>query len=248
MEKPIESLRAAITLPNDVGYLNWASQGIIPDEALKAGDGLLRLRGRTDVDIVAHEFAATATARELAARLIDATPDDICLTTNTSIGVNLSAQAIPFEPGDELLILRSEFPANLVPWLNLQKKGVKIRYIESKSPDLMLESLEAQVGPKTRAVSLSFVQFYDGFKHDLTAIGGFCRERGLYFAVDAMQGLGACPLSVKESKIDLLSCGGAKWLAAPYGTGFCYFGERLMEIIDWMPSHGWLAYDYSKGD
>lgn len=248
MKKPIESLRESITIPEGVTYLNWASQGIIPNAALDASLAILRLRGRTDVDIVQREFSATDRARELAAGLLDASADEICLTPNTSVGVNLAAQAIGFEPGDEVLLLREEFPTNLVPWLNLEKKGSKVRYLQVSHKYITPEEIEAQIGPKTRAIAISFVQFYDGYRHDLKAIGAVCRKRGVYLAVDAMQGLGACPLSVKEMPVDFVSCGATKWLASPYGTGFCYIRRELVHRIDWLPSHGWLAHDYSKGE
>ena len=244
----LSSLRAELIFPDDVAHLNWASVGIIPEKSLQAATSLLKLRGRTDADLVGHEFEATRRARELAAELIGASPKDICLTTNTSIGINLAAQAIPFEPGDEVLLLDAEFPANVVPWYNLEKKGTKVRILKAAQQVPFAELLEAQIEPKTKALSVSFVQFNDGYRHDLAAIGSICRKRGLYFVVDAIQGLGVCPLSVRDSGVDFLACGGAKWLISPYGTGFCYISPRMLERIDWLPGHGWLAYEYIGND
>ncbi|MBN2209562.1 MAG: aminotransferase class V-fold PLP-dependent enzyme [Candidatus Coatesbacteria bacterium] len=248
MKKSIESLRASITIPKGVTYLNWASVGIIPDEALQAIASFLKLHGRIDVDLVSHEFGATTRARELAAKLIGASPEHICLTTNTSIGINLAAQGIPFEPGDEVLLPEAEFPTNVVPWYNLEKKGIKVRTLKAEHQVPFAELLDAQIGPRTKALSISFVQFHDGYRHDLAAIAAICRKRGLYFVVDAMQGLGVCPLSVRDLGVDFLACGGAKWLSSPYGTGFCYFSPRMLERIDWLPAHGWLAYEYIGHD
>ena len=248
MKKPIGSLRTASSLPNGVAYLNWASQGIIPNASLEALSSILDLRGRTDVDIVAHEFGTTARARELAARLIGASSEQICLTTSTSVGINIAAQAIPFEPGDEVLLSDTEFPANVAPWQNLEKTGIKVKVLQAAHEHVTPDRVEAQIGPRTKALSISFVQFHDGYKHDLAAIGSICRDKGIYLAVDAMQGLGVCPLSVRDSGIDFLASGGAKWLVSPYGTGFCYISPRMLERIDWLPGHGWLAYEYLCND
>ncbi len=248
MKKPIESLSAAITIPQGVTYLNWASIGIFPEKSLQEVTALLRLSGRTDVDIVAHEFDATHRARELAAKLIGASPEQICLTTNTSIGINIAAQAIPFEAGDEVLLLDTEFPANVVPWHNLEKRGIQVTTIEAMDQVISPQLIEAQIGPRTKALSISFVQFHDGYRHDLASIGSICRDKCVYLVIDAMQGLGVCPFSVKEIDVDFVACGGAKWLVSPYGTGFCYISPRMLQRIDWLPGHGWLAYEYVGND
>ena len=247
-QNDLSSLRAELIFPDGVAHLSWASVGIIPEKALQAVTSLLRLRGRTDADMVGHEFGATSRAREVAAELIGASPEHICLTTNTSIGINLAAQGIPFKPGDEVLLPDVEFPTNVVPWDNLEKKGIKVRTLKATHQVPFPQLLEAQIGPRTKALSISFVQFHDGYRHDLAAIGSICRKRGVYFVVDAMQGLGVCPLSVRDSGVDFLACGGAKWLVSPYGTGFCYFSPRMLERVDWLPAHGWLAYEYIGQD
>ncbi|HUT02632.1 MAG TPA: aminotransferase class V-fold PLP-dependent enzyme [bacterium] len=243
-----ESLRAGISLPDGVAYLNWASQGIIPNASLEAMMSILKLRGRTDVDIAGCEFEAADRARALSARLIGASPAEICLTTSTSVGINIAAQAIPFEPGDEVLLLDVEFPTNVVPWRNLERRGVKVRTMSIADRFPSPELLEAQMGPRTRAISVSFVQFHDGFRNGLATIGSICRSRGIYFVVDAMQGLGVCPLSVNEINAHFVATGGTKWLVSPYGTGFCYIRQDVLDRIAWLPAQGWLAFEYLGHD
>ena len=244
----VPSLRSQLTVPDGVAYLNWASQGIIPNGSLEAMMSMLKLRGRTDVDIAGCEFETADRARALSARLIGASPAEICLTTSTSVGINIAAQAIPFEPGDEVLLLDVEFPANIVPWQNLEKTGVNVRVLEAAREHITTDRVEAQIGPRTKALSISFVQFHDGYKHDLAAIGSICCKRGIYFVVDAMQGLGVCPLSVKEINAHFLAAGGPKWLVAPYGTGFCYIRQDVLDRIAWLPAQGWLAFEYLGHD
>lgn len=248
MSNGVASLRSELTLPDGVAYLNWASQGIIPNGSLDAMMSLLRLRGRTDVDIAEREFEGADRARSLAARLIGASAAEICLTTSTSVGLNIAAQAIPFKPGDEVLLLDAEFPANVVPWRNLERRGVKVRTVSVAGGFPSPELLDAQVGPRTKAISVSFVQFHDGFRNDLAAIGSICRKRGIYFVVDAMQGLGVCPFRVKEIDAHFVATGGTKWLVSPYGTGFCYIRQDILDRINWLPAQGWLAFEYLGHD
>jgi selenocysteine lyase/cysteine desulfurase len=100
-----------------------------------------------------------------------------------------------------------------------------------------------------KAVAVSWVQFSNGYRTDLAALGRACRERGIYLVVDAIQGLGALTLDVHECEIDILACGGQKWLLSPWGTGFVYVREELTRrlepgVVGWMATRG--SEDFSR--
>jgi cysteine desulfurase/selenocysteine lyase len=102
--------------------------------------------------------------------------------------------------------------------------------------------LAAACTARTRAVTVSLVQFSNGYRIDAAALGRFCRERGIYFHVDAIQALGALRCNVGSMKIDFLSTGGHKWLMGPAGIGFLYCRRELIEELDiWNP--GWLGVE-----
>ena len=92
-------------------------------------------------------------------------------------------------------------------------------------------------------MSLSFVQFFNGYKNDLKTIGEICREYGLYFVVDGIQGCGVEPLEVKKWKVDIFSSGAQKWLLAPLGTGIFYIRKELQKKLR-RPLAGWLGVDW----
>ncbi len=100
------------------------------------------------------------------------------------------------------------------------------------------------VTKRTKVLSISYVQYFNGFRNDLKRIGEFCKERDIYFIVDAIQGLGVCPLNVKECHIDLLSCGAQKWLLSPLGSGFFYVSKTAKRQLK---SHttGWMGVDWN---
>jgi selenocysteine lyase/cysteine desulfurase len=77
--------------------------------------------------------------------------------------------------------------------------------------------LAAADHPRTRMVTLSHVEYASGQRHDLAAVGAFCRERNILFCVDAIQSLGVLPVDVKAMHIDYLSADGHKWLLGPEG-------------------------------
>jgi selenocysteine lyase/cysteine desulfurase len=84
---------------------------------------------------------------------------------------------------------------------------------------------------RTRLLTASFVQFASGFRADLDALGSLCRERGVFFFVDAIQGLGAFPLDVQRTPIDALAADGHKWLLAPEGAGIAYIRREWIERL-----------------
>jgi cysteine desulfurase/selenocysteine lyase len=169
--------------------------------------------------------------RALAARLLNADPLDVAFVKNTSEGVGIVAEGFPWRPGDNLVTAAEEYPANVYPWLNLNNRGVEVRLIPSRGSRLALDDLRAALDARTRLVSLSFVEFSSGFRNDLAAVGALCRERGIFFFVDAIQGLGVLPLDVRALPIDFLAADGHKWLLGPEGAGIFYIRRELVERL-----------------
>jgi selenocysteine lyase/cysteine desulfurase len=161
-------------------------------------------------------------ARQLAARLLDAAPEDVAFVKNTSEGVGIVAEGFPWKPGDNVVTAAEEYPANVFPWKNLADRGVEVRLVGSRGARVDVDDLRAALDGRTRLVTLSFVEFASGFRNDLDAVGALCRERGIAFFVDAIQGLGVLPLSVARTPIDFLAADGHKWLLGPEGAGLLY--------------------------
>jgi selenocysteine lyase/cysteine desulfurase len=169
--------------------------------------------------------------RRLAAQLLGADPQDVAFVKNTSEGIGIVAEGFPWQPGDNLVTAREEYPANLYPWMNLAHRGVEVRLVASRDGRLWMDDLVAALDARTRLVSLSFVEFASGFRNDLDALGTLCRERGIYFLVDAIQGLGVLPLDVRRTPIDFLAADGHKWLLGPEGAGILYVRRELVELL-----------------
>jgi selenocysteine lyase/cysteine desulfurase len=169
--------------------------------------------------------------RSLAGRLLGADPLDIAFIKNTSEGIGLVAEGFPWRPGDNVVTAAEEYPANIYPWLNLARRGVETRMVPSRDGRLWLDDIRAALDSRTRLVSLSFVEYASGFRNDLDAVGTMCRERGIYFLVDAIQGLGVLPLDVTQAPIDFLSADGHKWLLGPEGAGVFYIRRELVDLL-----------------
>jgi selenocysteine lyase/cysteine desulfurase len=169
--------------------------------------------------------------RGLFGQLLNADPLDIAFVKNTSEGIGIVAEGFPWRPGDNVVTAAEEYPANIYPWLNLAPRGVEVRRIDSRGGRIEMDDLRAALDGQTRLVTLSHVEFASGFRNDLDAIGSLCRERGIYFFVDAIQGLGVLPLDVRRSPIDFLAADGHKWLLGPEGAGIFYLRRDLIDLL-----------------
>ena len=170
--------------------------------------------------------------RALAARLINAYPDEIALVGNTADGLNIAANGFNWSPGDNVVTTNVEYPANMYPWLNLARRGVQVRAVPERLGRICIDDIKAAIDGRTRMLAISWVEFASGFMNDLTALGALCREHGLLFVVDAIQALGAFPLDVKAARIDVLACGGHKWLLGPRGCGIFYCSREALQKIE----------------
>jgi len=174
---------------------------------------------------VLKEIAAT---RRDAASLLGADSGEIALLGPTSLGLSLFANGIDWEAGDEVVIYGEDYPANVYPWINLQSRGVVIRYLRTESlGKITPESVEAALTHATRLVALASAHFQTGWRIDVAAIGALLRKRGILFSLDAIQTLGAFPTPVSE--VDFLSADSHKWLLGPLAAGIVYVAKERFE-------------------
>lgn len=228
----------------DVTYLNSASTGPLPERTIRALERFNRMRGAPHLLPDPDLFAIFAESRRLIARLLNATPDEIALATNTSYGLNLAALALPLEPGDVVLVSDREFPANVYPWLHLRQRGIGVELVPVTADGWPDEAylLDRLAEPAVKVLAVSLVQFSNGYAVDLDALSRATRASGTWLVVDAIQGVGQLPVDLQRTPVDILSCGGQKWLLSPWGTGFMYVRKPLIEQLT-PPLAGWTAFE-----
>jgi selenocysteine lyase/cysteine desulfurase len=142
------------------------------------------------------------------------------------------------------VVSEGEFPANVLPWKSLEPRGFRVEVVPSDSHGLPREEelLRHVERPEVRALAVSAVQFSSGYRMELGRLGEACRRHGVLFVVDAIQALGAVPLRPAELHVDLLACGGQKWLCAPWGSGFAWVPRRHHHRLA-PPMVSWLAVE-----
>src|SRR5204863_7262774 len=108
---------------------------------------------------------------------------DIAFVKNTSEGIGIVAEGLPWRDGDNVVTAAEEYPSNLYPWLNLAPRGVEVRIVPSRERKVCIEVIRKAMDARTRLVSLSCVEFASGYRNNLDDIGALCREKGVYFFV-----------------------------------------------------------------
>lgn len=228
-------------------WLNHASISPLSTRVGAAVSTYMQSRMTGEIDVYMAALSTVVKAKQNLGRLVNAAPDRIGFVGNTSEGLNILANGIDWKTGDRILLNDIEFPTNVVPFLNCRRHGVEIDYVKSVGGEIRLEDVERAITPRTRLLSISFVQFLTGFKADLTAIGALCKQHNIIFCVDSIQGLGAAPLDTAAAGIDFLSNGGNKWLMGMMGCGFVFISDELQSRIE--QCHvGWTSNRNFFGD
>lgn len=170
-------------------------------------------------------------ARNHAAILINAAPENVATIHSTTEGIGLVAEGFDWRDGDNVVVPDSEFPSNLFPWLNLKSRGVETRQVSCPEGRIDLDQLLSACDERTRLISLSWVGYTTGWRTDLAAVCEAAHARGIRVFVDAIQGMGVLPLDVQAVPIDFLAADGHKWMLGPEGAGVFYVRpDRLEEL------------------
>lgn len=180
-----------------------------------------------------HEWEKQADrVRSLCARMISGEPDEIAFVRNTSHGLGLVAEGLDWKEGDEVAAcIALEYPSNVYPWLHLRDRGVTVREIAPRDGGVVAEEVERAIGPRTKLVAVSSVQYATGHAADLDAIGEVCARKNVLLCVDGIQSVGQRPIDVKRSKIHFLSADSHKWMLGLPGIGFLYVARQAIDRV-----------------
>ncbi len=244
-EKNKDSYRAQFPhTENGHIYLNHAAISPLSRKVTTALRDYLDNRSFGSVEDFETWMQTVDETRNLIARFIHTNhPERVTFMGNTSDAISAVAEGLSWNDGDEIILNSMEFPSNVQPFRILERFGVKLIYlIPDDEGRIFPEQIKKAITEKTRLVSISAVQYLNGFRADLKSIGEICNQYNLLFVVDGIQGLGAADIDVTTCRIDALATGAHKWLMAPMGIGFLYISEKLMKQLS-PAKTGWLSVE-----
>lgn len=249
----IEKLRQEFPVTANRIFFDHAKVSPLPRRVREAVDAFTRDACDFGTAHYAEWIRQTDRVRESFAQWIGARPEEVAFVKNTSEGISIVANGLDWREGDNVVIPNIEFPANVYPWLNLQRFKVETRFVPAVDGRVLFDDIVSRVDGRTRIVSVSSVECNSGFRNDLRRIGAFCREKDVLFCVDAIQSLGALSLDVEKDHIDFLAADGHKWLLSVEGLGGFYIRRQLLEkihpaVVGWdsvVNAHDFMNYDFT---
>ena len=220
-------------------WLNCAHQGPLPRIAAEEAREAIEWKVRP-FEMTTERFSGIpALLRQVLGRLLGAPADEVVLANSASYGLHLLANAIPWKRGDEVLLVRGDFPSVLFPWLGLEERGVQVRFIEPARHLPEPEELRAALTPQTRLFCSTWVHSFSGVACNLEALGSLCCANGTMWVVNASQAIGARPFNI-SAPVDAVLGVGFKWLCGPYGTGYLWMRPELLRSLRYNQAY-WLA-------
>ncbi len=235
-----EEIRKEFPVTESSTYLNSAAAGPLSRATMAAATEYYQ-QMMNDADTHWDEWLAKREdVRRKVAALINAEPDEIALTTNTSSGMNVIIDAL--ETHGEVISCDLEFPVSTLPWMN---RRIPVHLVKSVDGAVRIDDVLDARNVRTGIICLSHVQYSSGFRLDLEEMGNV--KGGHAFVVNAAQSAGAFEIDVKRMKIDALTATGHKWMLAGYGSGFVFLSRELLERSK-PRAIGWLSVEDPYSD
>lgn len=226
------ALRQHFPITQAWNYLNHATHGPFP------------VGTTTAIAELAHSWAnpaeldhsgnakTTNAVRNMIAGMVNGKPENMAFTGNLAESMSLAATGIDWKDGDNCIIPEQEFPSVVYPFLNLEHRGVSVRFAPKGSDGFTsLDEIRAIADQRTRAIVLSHVEFMSGFRNDLAAFAQLAHDLDAVLVVDVTQSLGPCEIDVQATGVDVIAAHSYKWLMASYGVGVTHLSDRAIERI-----------------
>lgn len=236
---PWQWWRQQMPITRQWAYLDHAAVAPLPAPAA-AAIGEFAREAAEQGDTVWPQWAAEVEGlRGDVARWLNCLEDEIALIPNTSFGINLVAEGLPWQAGDNIVIPAGEFPSNVFPWQNQKRHGVELRIVPTASDgSIDLSAILSTIDHRTRIVSASWVGYASGHRIDLVQWTEAIHRAGALFFLDAIQGLGVFSLDLERIPIDFIAADGHKWLLGPEGAGMVFVRKQHLDTLACVPI-GW---------
>lgn len=249
----VDAIRAHFPGSTQQVYLNAAGVGLPPRSAVEAVQHAATLLGLGPAEMgYKTYYQAIGTparrAKEEAARLLRATPQEIAFIDDTTMGLNIALAAIPFSSGDNLVLCDLEYPQVAISAAHPQQQHeIEIRVAHHRDGVVTVDDYAQLIDKRTRVLLVSSVQWINGLRMDLAAFSQLAKEHNCFLVVDAIQQLGAIPLDLSQLQVDFLAAGAQKWLNAPFGVGLLYVRAATLDKVQPGLAHGLFAFAEPPG-
>jgi selenocysteine lyase/cysteine desulfurase len=186
------------------------------------------------------------------AQFVNASPDEVVITRNTTEGMNFVANGLDMKEGDEVLLSTMEHPGGTHPWRLKEKRfGIKIKQVPiglpPKNVNEIVNAFEKAITPRTKVISISHTVYISGLIVPLKELSQMAHEKDVLVLADSAHGIGMLDLNMKELGIDFFATSPYKWLGAPTGVGLLYVRKEAQDKL-WptIASSGWDRHQSAR--
>ena len=213
-------------------WLNAASEGPLPKVSAQSLQESISQKSLPYQLDIPKFISVPAELKKSIGQLIGVASKDVILANSASYGIHLLADGISWKVGDEIIVMQNDFPTDILPWLALERQGVKIIQVPAKNFVMTPEELENHITPKTKLFCISHVHTFTGLVLDIEAFSKICQDKGVLFVLNISQSVGNIPIDISKFSVDAVVAAGYKWLCGPYGTGFAWMTPELRDALN----------------
>ena len=238
----LEKIRSQIPVLAHTAYMNTGWSGPPPRQVAQAMKERIDLeleKGPIMPEVLEAGREIQYQAREAAAKVFNATVDEVLVTRNTTEGLNIVLSGLDWNQGDEIVICDMEHGSVIAPTQLIgQRYGLPIKVVHlemSDSSEVILTKIEDALTSKTRMVFISHILYASGRRMPAEELRKVTKDRGILLMLDGAQTGGHIELDMYRSGFDFYSIPGQKWLLGYEGSGALFIRREHLERIH--PAH-----------
>lgn len=249
-------LRWQFLIPEGQAYFNTATLGASPRVVVDAVADHLRY---VEQSLAEWDFSADRPERlagyrpekglrQKIADFVHASMEEIGLTANATMAMNLVANGLDLKTGDEVLITDKEHPGGRSGWDVRQKRhGAVVREVpvptSVRDPEEIVRAFAAAITPRTRVLAVPHVTSGHGIILPVKRLAAMARERQIVSVIDGAQAVGHLHVNVRDIGCDAYFSSPHKWMLAPKGNGFLYLRlDAQSRVWTTLASSQWNNY------
>lgn len=243
-----EAIRKHFVFDDRLIMMNNGTVGPMPRPVFNTLTQWFRLQMTNPFDVYNFLPAKAEEVRLKIASFINASPEEVVITHNTTEGINFVANGLDLKTGDEVLMSQLEHPGALHPWrLKAKRSGIVIKEVKipitPRKVEDIVDAFRAAITPKTRVISVGHTVFITGLITPIKELSTLAREKGILILADSAHGLGMLDLDMKKLGADFFASSPYKWLGAPCGVGLLYIRKEVQDQL-WptIVTSGWDTY------
>lgn len=249
-------LRWQFLIPEGIAYCNTGTLGASPRVVVDTVTEHLRY---VEESVALWDFSADQPERlagyrpekglrQKLADFVHAELDEIGLTANATMAMNIIANGIDLQAGDEVLITDKEHPGGRSGWDVRQKRhGVVVKEVPVpvtvKDPEEIVQAFTAAMTPRTKVLAVPHITSGQGIILPVKRLCAVARERKVFTSIDGAQAPGQLHVNVRDLGCDAYFTSPHKWMLAPKGNGFLFIRREVQDRI-WatLASSQWNNY------